>query len=396
MLDPIYEIFGTVLAFFYDLVPNLGVAIILLTFAIMLLLYPLTAKQAKSMMAMQRVQPEVKKLQAKYKGDRQKLNEEMMKFYQENKINPLAGCLPLLVQLPIFFSLFQVLRDSYKYVPKSSELYTALCGGFGTKTPNGTWTQCGADLTASMKEAKPALYAGIGVGDQIIHHLKFLGMDLQKSAVDAHDGFLSAAPYFILVGLVILTGFLQTRQAQKRTPVANKQMGMVMRILPIFFGLISLQFPAGLVLYFFVSNLWRLGQQEVIFRRHGSATTTGSKSSAIDVSSKDRGQKATTATAVLEAPDDEADDVDEAPPPAPAPTPKAKGGGRPSGQPPATSKAQPTKGGGLRGLFALPPPPEANGGASPAPTPRPSTGGSGSGSGRPPQRRRKNKKKRKR
>jgi len=396
MLDPIYEIFGTVLAFFYDLVPNLGVAIILLTFAIMLLLYPLTAKQAKSMIAMQRVQPEVKKLQAKYKGDRQKLNEEMMKFYQENKINPLAGCLPLLVQLPIFFSLFQVLRDSYKYVPKSSELYTALCGGFGTKTPNGTWTQCGADLTASMKEAKPALYAGIGVGDQIIHHLKFLGMDLQKSAVDAHDGFLSAAPYFILVGLVILTGFLQTRQAQKRTPVANKQMGMVMRILPIFFGLISLQFPAGLVLYFFVSNLWRLGQQEVIFRRHGSATTTGSKSSAIDVSSKDRGQKATTATAVLEAPDDEADDVDEAPPPAPAPTPKAKGGGRPSGQPPATSKAQPTKGGGLRGLFALPPPPEANGGASPAPTPRPSTGGSGSGSGRPPQRRRKNKKKRKR
>jgi YidC/Oxa1 family membrane protein insertase len=400
MLDPIYEIFGTVLAFFYDLVPNLGVAIILLTFAIMLLLYPLTAKQAKSMIAMQRVQPEVKKLQAKYKGDRQKLNEEMMKFYQENKINPLAGCLPLLVQLPIFFSLFQVLRDSYKYVPKTSELYTALCGGFGTKTPNGTWTQCGADLTASMKEAKPALYAGIGVGDQIIHHLKFLGMDLQKSAVDAHDGFLSAAPYFILVGLVILTGFLQTRQAQKRTPVANKQMGMVMRILPIFFGLISLQFPAGLVLYFFVSNLWRLGQQEVIFRRHGSATTTGSKSSAIDVASKDRGQKSTTATAVLEAPDDEADAVDEAPPPTPKPkpkpAPKAKGGGSPSGPPAATTKAQSTKGGGLRGLFALPPPPEANGGAPPAPTPRPSTGGSGSGSGRPPQRRRKNKKKRKR
>jgi YidC/Oxa1 family membrane protein insertase len=397
MLDPIYEIFGTVLAFFYSLVPNLGVSIILLTFTIMLLLYPLTAKQAKSMIAMQRVQPEVKKLQAKYKGDRQKLNEEMMKFYQENKINPLAGCLPLLVQLPIFFSLFQVLRDSYKYVPKSSELYTALCGGFGTKTPSGAWSLCGKDLTANMKEAKPVLYAGIGVGDQIIHHLKFLGMDLQKSAVDAHDGLLSAAPYFILVGLVILTGFLQTRQAQKRTPVANKQMGMVMRVLPIFFGLISLQFPAGLVLYFFVSNLWRLGQQEVIFRRHGSATTTGSKSSAIDVASKDRGQKAKTATAVLEAPDDEADgevdaeagDVDEV-------TPKAKGGGRASGQPPATTKAQPTKGSGLRGLFALPPPPEANGGAPPAPTPRPSTGGSGSGSGRPPQRRRRNKKKRKR
>jgi YidC/Oxa1 family membrane protein insertase len=404
MLDPIYEIFGTVLAFFYDLVPNLGVAIILLTFAIMLLLYPLTAKQAKSMMAMQRVQPEVKKLQAKYKGDRQKLNEEMMKFYQENKINPLAGCLPLLVQLPIFFSLFQVLRDSYKYVPKSSELYTALCGGFGTKTPNGTWTQCGADLTAGMKEAKPVLYAGIGVGDQIIHHLKFLGMDLQKSAVDAHDGLLSAAPYFILVGLVILTGFLQTRQAQKRTPVANKQMGMVMRILPIFFGLISLQFPAGLVLYFFVSNLWRLGQQEVIFRRHGSATSVGTKAAAIDVASKDRQKaKAATAVAELDAPEDADADTDtDTDAPSPPPAPKAKGptsksGPRPSGGTPATTQAQPKKTGGLRGLFALPPPPEGNGGATAAPSaPRPSTGGSGSPSGRPPQRRRKNKKKRKR
>ncbi|HUV09417.1 MAG TPA: membrane protein insertase YidC, partial [Acidimicrobiia bacterium] len=112
MLDPIYEAIGWLLAQFYSVVPNLGISIILLTFTIMLLLYPLTAKQAKSMIAMQRVQPEIKKMQAKYKNDRTKLNEEMMKFYQENKINPLAGCLPLLVQLPIFFSLFQVLRDT--------------------------------------------------------------------------------------------------------------------------------------------------------------------------------------------------------------------------------------------------------------------------------------------
>ena len=111
MLDPLFEAIGWLLALFYSVIPNLGVSIILLTFTIMLILFPLTAKQAKSMIAMQRVQPEIKKLQAKYKGDRQKLNEEMMKFYKENKINPLAGCLPLLVQLPIFFALFHVLRD---------------------------------------------------------------------------------------------------------------------------------------------------------------------------------------------------------------------------------------------------------------------------------------------
>src|SRR5204863_6590530 len=84
--DPVYNFFGAILAFFYSIIPNLGVAIILLTILVMLVMFPLTAKQAKSMMAMQRAQPEIKKLQAKYKNDRAKLNEEMMKFYQENKI----------------------------------------------------------------------------------------------------------------------------------------------------------------------------------------------------------------------------------------------------------------------------------------------------------------------
>ena len=80
MLDPLYNAFGAVLAFFYAIIPNEGVAIILLTITVMLVLFPLTAKSARSMMAMQRLQPEIKKLQAKHKGDRQKLNEEMMKL----------------------------------------------------------------------------------------------------------------------------------------------------------------------------------------------------------------------------------------------------------------------------------------------------------------------------
>ena len=176
----------------------------------------------------------------------------------------------MLLQLPIFFALFRVLRDAYKHVPTDSALYKALCGGHA---------KCTADN---------------------VNHLKFLGIDLQKSAVDAHNGFMSAAPYFILVALVVLTGYLQSRQAQKRTPAANKQMAMVTKVLPVFFGLISLQFPAGLVLYFFVSNLWRLGQQEVIFRRFQAGAATppkpaigkGGKAAAtaavIDVESRDR------------------------------------------------------------------------------------------------------------
>jgi YidC/Oxa1 family membrane protein insertase len=231
MLDPLYNAFGAVLAFFYAIIPNEGVAIILLTITVMLVLFPLTAKSARSMLAMQRLQPEIKKLQAKHKGDRQKLNEEMMELYKENKVNPLGGCLPLVVQFPVFISLFHVLRSTAATVPIGSQLYKDIIAA----KPNG---------------------------------LTFLGMDLSLKATDSHSSLWVALPYYILVGAVFLTGFLQSRQSQRNTPPgANAQMQMVTKVLPIAFGAFSLFFPAGLVLYFLVSNLWRLGQQELIMRK---------------------------------------------------------------------------------------------------------------------------------
>src|SRR5947199_8408620 len=98
------------LAFFYQLVPNYGIAIAMLTLAVMIVLTPLTLKGTRSMMVLQALQPEMKKIQAQYKDDRQKLNEELLKFYKENNINPLGGCLPLLIQLPVFIILYNVLR----------------------------------------------------------------------------------------------------------------------------------------------------------------------------------------------------------------------------------------------------------------------------------------------
>src|SRR6266498_5982139 len=231
MFDPLYDAFGSALAFFYAVVPNEGVAIILLTVAVMLVLFPLTAKAARVMLAMQRLQPEIKKLQAKHKGDRQKLNEEMMKLYQENKVNPLGGCLPLVVQFPVFIALFHVLRSTAATVPTGSSLYKAIIAA----EPNG---------------------------------LTFLGMDLSLKATDNHGDLLTALPYYILVGAVFLTGFLQSRQSQRNTPPGgNPQMQMITKVLPIAFGVFSLYFPAGLVLYFLTSNLWRLGQQELIMRK---------------------------------------------------------------------------------------------------------------------------------
>ena len=134
-LDPLYYAIGWLLAFFYTFIPSLGVATILLTLAVMAVQFPLIAKQARSMIQMQRVQPEIKKIQQKYKDDKAKQNEELLKFYQENKINPLAGCLPLLIILPIGIAVLGTFRRGGlpAHVPKTGSfnaLYTDLCSGW--------------------------------------------------------------------------------------------------------------------------------------------------------------------------------------------------------------------------------------------------------------------------
>ncbi|MBK5289156.1 MAG: membrane protein insertase YidC [Acidimicrobiia bacterium] len=238
--DSIRDGMGSILAFFYSIVPNGGIGIILLTVAVRLALFPLTAKQAKSMIAMQRVQPEIKKLQAKHKNDRQKLNEEMMKFYKENEINPLGGCLPLLLQMPVFFALFQTLHKIQDFIPTDSKMYADICG------------------TAKVSACKP--------------HMSFLGMDLQKSASQAAKaGLADAWPYLVLVGLVLITGYLQQRQTMRNQTTPNPQMAIISKVFPIVFGFISWGILSGVVLYFFTSNLWQIGQQEVVLRTIGTA-----------------------------------------------------------------------------------------------------------------------------
>lgn len=119
--DSLLDGLGAILAFFYNVIPSYGVAIILLTVLVRVVLLPLTIKQTRSMQAMQSLQPKVKELQRKYKGNRQKLNEETMKLYKEHQVNPLGGCLPLLLQLPVFFALFSVLRSTIPAVAVPAE-----------------------------------------------------------------------------------------------------------------------------------------------------------------------------------------------------------------------------------------------------------------------------------
>ena len=241
---------GAILAFLYSVVPNYGFAIIGLTVLVRLALFPLTAKQARSMQKMQLIQPEIKKLQAQYKNDRQKLNEEIMKFYKENKVNPMAGCLPLVFQMPVFFALFKVLSDPHKHVPTDSNLYQAFCG----------------DLAPGACGSAPGLPKG----------LSFLGMDLGKAASEASGGFADALPYFLLIALVVVTGYLQFKQTQSRqSGQVNPQMAMMGKIFPVMFAFISYQMPSGVVLYFLVSNAWQIGQQALIFRTMPSPVAPG-------------------------------------------------------------------------------------------------------------------------
>ncbi len=252
---------GGVLAWFYSIIPNYGVAIILLTISVRVLLYPLTAKSTKSMRAMALLQPEIKKLQAKYKNDRQRLNTEMMALYKANKVNPAAGCLPLIVQMPLLFAMFQVIR--YR-PPKGSK--KAIPGFIATNFVPGS-----SRLWRDLKASNDAVKAG-GLAKAQSASL-FLGINLGVSpsqALSAGQGVWYVLPHMILVALIVGTGWFQQVQMQRNNPQADAQpqmMKTMTKFFPVFFGLISFSLPAGVNLYFLTSNLAQILQQWVILRR---------------------------------------------------------------------------------------------------------------------------------
>jgi YidC/Oxa1 family membrane protein insertase len=262
-MDAFFEAFASILAFFYDITGNYALAIIALTTLVMIVVTPLTLKGTRSMMMMQQLQPEMKKIQTRFKDDRQKLNEELLKFYKENNINPLGGCLPLLVQMPVFLVLYQVLQGLTRRVSDLGADIGWVSGQFGvgaspSKTPaferlfDPTWIS-----------QSTTMYQDLSVSYQ----MKAFGLDLAESASKAmNQGILHALPFLVLIAIVAVTGFVQQRQIQGRTPGAqiNPQQQMIMKIMPFFLPVISFGLPSGLVLYFAVSNIYRIGQQAFI------------------------------------------------------------------------------------------------------------------------------------
>lgn len=245
----IQDFLGTILAYAYDILPNIGLAIILLTIVINLALFPLTLKQTRSMKAMQEIQPLIKDLQKKHKDDRQKLNEEMVALYREKNVNPASGCLPMLVQLPIWFSLFSLLRSF-----RVSEADRA-------------------DPEKGPNHAIRHLPDDTDLGDAILDgDTNFLGMDMVISPSEAlQDGIGGAIPYLLLVVFIVVTGYYQQAQLTKRRKddtseqtAQQKQMQTFTKVLPVVFGFISFGLLAGVDFYIAAGQVVRIGSQGFI------------------------------------------------------------------------------------------------------------------------------------
>jgi len=254
-----YQIIVRPLEFFYGIWPNYAGAIALLTLTIMIVLLPLTLKGTRSMLAMQKLQPELKKLQNKYRDDRQKLNEEMMRFYKENNINPMAGCFPLLLQMPVFFVLY---RTIYDLINRSSFGHDLGASAAQYVKTGGAYEHFG-NFDAKHLDHGSRLWQDLHQTNE----MHSFGMNLAESATKAWgQGLGHALPYVVLVIIVAGTSYYQQRQIAGRTDQSsvNPQQQMLMKIMPLFFSVISLTLPAGIVVYFLVSNLFRIGQQAFI------------------------------------------------------------------------------------------------------------------------------------
>jgi len=273
-----YDVIARPLQFYYELWPSYAGAIALLTLTVMLVLLPLTLKGTRSMLAMQKLQPELKKLQNQHRDDRQKLNEEVMKFYKENNINPLSGCMPLLLQMPIFLILYRTLYELLYRAPSGSDLGAAVARA-ANGVNNGVFESFG-NFAPKHLDHDSALYADLTSTNE----MSSLGMNLADSAQKAlSHGAGTAAPYIVLVMAVAATSYYQQRQIAGRpgAQTGNPQQQMLLKIMPVFFAFISLTLPAGVVVYFLVSNLFRIGQQAFItrtmYKDHDSTIATSAR-----------------------------------------------------------------------------------------------------------------------
>jgi YidC/Oxa1 family membrane protein insertase len=229
ILQPLVDVFESVLKFFHDQIgASWGLSIILLTIVVRAALLPLAVKQFRSMQSMQRIAPHLKELQAKYKDDKQRLQQETMKFYQEHKVNPFASCLPLFAQLPVFLSLFYMLRKDLRH---------DICPGINPET---------------VANPKPC-------GQTDASQFFFI-----------HDITDKATGTVLITLLVLYVGSQLVSSILMMTATADQTQKRIMLVIPFAFVPFVLGFPAGLLMYWITTNIWTIGQQQFLRRAVGS------------------------------------------------------------------------------------------------------------------------------
>jgi len=279
---------GAVLAWIYGLVGNYGLSIIILTILIKVVLLPLGIKQIKSMQAMQAIQPKVKEIQKKYKGNKQRVQEETMKLYKDAGVNPLGGCLPLLLQFPILIAMYAVIRAPQleptqvtqgkpaaylihnNHLPITSQLFQNVILhenlDFIGLNLQCSAAQSGTDATIDATDRKP-----------VQPNTPILNSDGSELSFHPTTGTgklpcgskpVDRIPYFVLLAFMVATTFYQQRQMQQASPPgsASGQQQAILKLMPIMFGIFGYAFPAGLTLYWTVSNLWQIGQQYALLK----------------------------------------------------------------------------------------------------------------------------------
>jgi YidC/Oxa1 family membrane protein insertase len=252
MIDAIAQFFAVLLTYIYDIVPNFGAAIIIMTILVKLVTFPLNNKQIQSAKRMQQLQPEMKKIQAKYKDDKEKQNKAVTEFMKENNMNPLAGCLPLLVQFPILIGVFRLLRE--------------------------------ADLFLDMSMINPYLFQA---SESInLLDLPFV-IDPAGFSISSFLGSISILFIFPLIAGA--TTYLYSQMSMS----ADSSQKMMLYMMPVMITVFSFSFPVGLVIYWIMNNLFSIGQHKLIVHldtkkevktevteiKDGSAETKGSAQS---------------------------------------------------------------------------------------------------------------------
>jgi YidC/Oxa1 family membrane protein insertase len=299
-LQPLINFFEQILIWFHDLGIGWGLAIVCLTVVIRVVLLPLTLKQFKSMQAMVRLQPEIKSLQEKYKNDKERLNQEMMRFYRENKVNPFASCLPMVAQLPVFLSLFYMLRTDLRH------------------------DICPQVNPAGIPNPQPC-------GDGGEAQFLFIP-DLTNRAYG-----------WVLITLIVLYVGSQLASTLLMSTTTDRTQRMIFLALPFFFVLFVWQFPAGLLVYWITTNLWTIVQQMIVRKRLGPMRPPGQEQEGLgDLFKRLRGED---------------EDSDKGGPKGPKPSkprekqPAIAGNepkGRPSGPPPAPPRRKKKRSGRRR------------------------------------------------